>query len=587
MLLDYLRGLVPCPGDAPTDAELLGRFAAARDEAAFEVLVRRHGPMVWGVCLRLLADRTDTEDAFQATFLILARKAAAVARRDLLANWLHGVALRTAHKARCLRARRRAHERQVAVMPEPPVPGPDVWAGLGPLLDTELSRLADKYRLPVLLCYLQGMTRQQAATALGWPPGTVAGRLARALDLLRSRLTRRGLALSAAALATVLGEHVSAAVPDVLVAAVTGAAPGVAADGLAAASVSPAVAALAKGTLHAMNLATTLRTLAVLLIAGLVVGAGAAVWSRVPAGEQPTPAHAPLAGRPGAVQARPQDKAPPAQGGEPKRLTPEQAAELIGDYLSSEKRAIPLLNGLKLKDVTGTALWDNLHAQVFVIDYQQVDAQQGALLFNAFAIRNKKVVPLHRGLSGFQLISTCVADLRGNGKPLLVYSYSWGSGDWRAEVAALDLLQAKEPQPIVAPQKLVLDPTHAWHVKPVGDRAVRIQGGKVDFGVVEFQDKTGQPTLRLKLRDDIPEAVGKKVQELETPDKPPADKLSRTEIRKLIDDLGDPLFQVREQAMRRLLAAGKSVLPALKAALPTAQLETRRRLEKIIEELGK
>src|SRR6516165_7165764 len=151
-ILHYLSHLVPA-ASAPSDAALLERFVAARDEAAFEILLRRHGPMVWGVCLRQLGDATDAEDAFQATFLVLARKAGAIGRQELLANWLYRVALRTARRAQSQRCRRLGHERQVPSMPEPPPPR-DAGADLSLLLGAELARLSDKYRKPILLCYL-------------------------------------------------------------------------------------------------------------------------------------------------------------------------------------------------------------------------------------------------------------------------------------------------------------------------------------------------------------------------------------------------------------------------------------------------
>src|SRR5262249_28965255 len=146
-----------------TDGQLLSRFINARDETAFEALVRRHGPMVLGVCRRLLGHAHDAEDAFQATFLVLARKAACVMPREAAGNWLYGVAYHTALKAHSAAARRRAKERQVNVMPEPPIAQEDLWQELLPLLDRELSRLPDKYRLPTVLCDLEGRSRREVA----------------------------------------------------------------------------------------------------------------------------------------------------------------------------------------------------------------------------------------------------------------------------------------------------------------------------------------------------------------------------------------------------------------------------------------
>src|SRR5262249_8620240 len=163
-------------GAGLTDGQLLEDYLSRRDEAALAVLVRRHGPMVWGVCRRVLYHYHDAEDAFQATFLVLLRKAASLASRELLANWLYGVAYHTALKARATAAKRGARERQVTDMPEPDVAPPDPWHDLQPLLDQALSRLPDKYRVPIVLCDLEGKTRKEAARQLGVPEGTVAGR---------------------------------------------------------------------------------------------------------------------------------------------------------------------------------------------------------------------------------------------------------------------------------------------------------------------------------------------------------------------------------------------------------------------------
>jgi RNA polymerase sigma factor (sigma-70 family) len=191
-----------------TDRELLARFAAHRDEEAFTALVRRHGPLVWGVCRRMLSQTQDAEDAFQAVFLVLARKAASVRWHNEVGSWLHAVAIRIARKARGAAARRQTRERQIEPMPEVEMPEQQAQE-LGPLLDEEVSRLPEKYRGPVILCYLQGKTYAEAARLLGWPEGTVSGRLARARDLLHARLTRRGLTLSSAALTLLLSEAAS------------------------------------------------------------------------------------------------------------------------------------------------------------------------------------------------------------------------------------------------------------------------------------------------------------------------------------------------------------------------------------------
>jgi RNA polymerase sigma factor (sigma-70 family) len=172
-VLAYLRRVTHRGGDGdPTDAELLRRFVAGRDEAAFEALLRRHGPMVLAVCRRVLD--SDAEDAFQAVFLVLVRKAAAIDRRESVGSFLHGVALRTALRARSDLACRRRHERQVAAMPAGE-PTPDaVWHDLRPILDEEMARLPRWYREPFRLCYLEGLTYDEVARTLGCSKGTVS-----------------------------------------------------------------------------------------------------------------------------------------------------------------------------------------------------------------------------------------------------------------------------------------------------------------------------------------------------------------------------------------------------------------------------
>src|SRR4051812_14924501 len=150
-----------------SDGALVEAFVRRRDEAAFEALLRRHGPMVLGVCRRVLGNVQDAEDAFQATFLVLVRKGASIMPREMVGNWLHGVAFRTALEAKKMTARRRAKERDVADVPRPASSPTDVWKEILPLLDQELGRLADKYRVPIVLCDLEGKTHKEAARQLG------------------------------------------------------------------------------------------------------------------------------------------------------------------------------------------------------------------------------------------------------------------------------------------------------------------------------------------------------------------------------------------------------------------------------------
>jgi RNA polymerase sigma factor (sigma-70 family) len=260
-----------------TDGQLLEDFISRREGAALAALVRRHGPMVWGTVRRVLRNYHDAEDAFQVTFLVLVRRAASVVPREMVANWLYGVAHRTARKARAAAARRKGRERQVTEMPEPAAAEQGPWRDLRPLLDEELSRLPDKYRAVLVLCDLEGKTRKEAARQLGVPDGTVAGRLARARTMLAKRLARRGLALSGGALAVVLAQNVApAGVPaSVASATITAASLVAAGQALAAGVISARVAALTQGVLKAM-LPNKLRgvLVALVLVAAVLVGGG-------------------------------------------------------------------------------------------------------------------------------------------------------------------------------------------------------------------------------------------------------------------------------------------------------------------------
>lgn len=262
-----------------TDAQLLESFIVRKDEEAFEALLRRHGPMVLGVCCRVLHNHHDAEDAFQATFLVLARKAASVKPKEMVGNWLHGVAYRTALKANETTTKRKIRERQVTEMPDPQAEPKDPWHDLQPLLDEELSRLPENYRLPILLCDLEGKSIKEATQQLGWPQGTLAGRLARARKMLAKRLTQRGIVLSGGALAMALSEKGAAAcVPTILASSTIKAAVAVATGGTAASAViSGKVTALMEGVLKGMLL-TKLKTMAaVLLVLGMVAFGGGLV----------------------------------------------------------------------------------------------------------------------------------------------------------------------------------------------------------------------------------------------------------------------------------------------------------------------
>jgi RNA polymerase sigma factor (sigma-70 family) len=261
-------------GAGLTDGQLLEDYLSRRDEAALAALVHRHGPMVWGVCRRVLRNYHDAEDAFQATFLVLVRKAASIVPRAMVANWLYGVAHQTALNARATAARRKGRERQVAEMPEPAVAEQDLWRDLQPLLDEELSRLPDKYRVVIVLCDLEGKTRKETARQLDVPEGTVAGRLARARTMLAKRLAQKGVALSGGALAVVLSQKVaSAGVPTSVVSSTIKVASLFAAGQAAATgAISAKVAALTEGVVKTMFVTKIKTVMAVVLVVGLTLG---------------------------------------------------------------------------------------------------------------------------------------------------------------------------------------------------------------------------------------------------------------------------------------------------------------------------
>jgi RNA polymerase sigma factor (sigma-70 family) len=242
-----------------SDEQLLDRYLTRRDETAeeaFAELVQRHGPMVLGACCRILGDGHAAEDAFQATFLVLARKAATVMRREKVAGWLYIVAVRTAREARARAARRRAREEHVSrpISVEPP--DNEFPDELRAILDEELARLPARHRDPLVLCELEGLSRPEAAQRLAIPEGTLSSRLARGKDQLRVRLVSRGVSLTTAAISAILIREARAVtVPLSLLEPTVRAATLVAAGPTAAAAISAPVASLSEGVLKAMFIA--------------------------------------------------------------------------------------------------------------------------------------------------------------------------------------------------------------------------------------------------------------------------------------------------------------------------------------------
>ncbi len=301
-----LRAAQRRDAEEQTDGSLLTRFVRDSDEAAFAALVRRHGPMVLGVCRRVLGNAADADDAFQATFLVLVRRAASLAMRPVLGDYLHGMARRTALKARTAAAHRRFKERQAArPVAAPAEPRNDYL----PLLDDALSRLPEKYRLPLVLCDLEGRTRREVAAQLGWAEGTVAGRLARGRELLAKRVLR-GVAVARGAVPGLLaGAGAQAALPPALVNATVQAA-------VAPAAASAETLILAKGVLQSMLWNKIKFGVIVCLAALATAGVGGLTYRVAAGGGQPT-----AGGRANAEPGeRPQ--APPATDAPPKKRTP-------------------------------------------------------------------------------------------------------------------------------------------------------------------------------------------------------------------------------------------------------------------------
>jgi RNA polymerase sigma factor (sigma-70 family) len=261
-----------------TDAQLLERFlrSDATAGAAFEVLLDRHGPMVLGVCRRILRDDHAADDAFQATFLVLVRRDRAIRRRDSLGPWLHGVARRMAVRARAAATKRREREFRAAIDPATTMTMVELDANIiGPELHAEIDRLPEKYRAPIVLCYLQGRSISDASRQLGWPVGTVGGRLARARARLRDRLVRRGLVAPAAFIAALAPDPADAvAVPRALARSTLDAALQLTAGRAATAAVSATVANLLGETLRTMAWARLMTGAGILgLLGALAIGA--------------------------------------------------------------------------------------------------------------------------------------------------------------------------------------------------------------------------------------------------------------------------------------------------------------------------
>jgi RNA polymerase sigma factor (sigma-70 family) len=287
-----------------TDGQLLQQFLETHDAASFEVLVWRHGPMVLDLCRRILQHEQDAEDAFQATFLLLVRKAGLIGKREAVGSWLYKVAYRIALRARATASHRGAREEScVNRIPLQPPHDPET-AELLSALDEEVQRLPSRYRAPFVLCYLRGMTNEEAARELDCPKGTVCSRLARARTRLRARMALRGLSLSAGL--TVALTATSGKIPAALVTNTLTAAGWVVIGKPLSGAVSASVMALLAGTMHAMFLSKMKGALVVLALTFGLVSGGVATFRGLSDILNPTQqtAMAPRAPRPESFDAR-------------------------------------------------------------------------------------------------------------------------------------------------------------------------------------------------------------------------------------------------------------------------------------------
>lgn len=355
-------------GEQATDAALLDAFVRERSDAAFAELARRHGAMVWGVCRRLLSSHQDAEDCFQATFLVLLRKADSVRPRFRVGAWLHGVAYNTALKARSVAAKRGHMERQVEHLPEP-APKAEPGADATQALDRALSELPEKYRTALVLCEMEGRPLKDVARELDCPIGTLAGRLSRGRALLARRLARRGVAVSAAAIATLLAEGAHAAPPALVIA-----------------PASAAAVALADATIRALFLAKLKMSFVLAAtVVTLALGLGGSLYyafARHPAAEVD---QTDLAGR-DADRPSPPPKAP-------------VGVELVAGWEEGEKYVYSVRIEASLPDFVETvssvntytaaperSAWTRLRGNLIA----QGNAGEGLLLQNRSASRSRK-----------------------------------------------------------------------------------------------------------------------------------------------------------------------------------------------------
>jgi RNA polymerase sigma factor (sigma-70 family) len=379
-VLRHVRGLVAARQTRElADRELLERFIQDRDEAAFAAIVERHGGLVAGVCRQILSDQHFVEDASQATFLVLARKAASIRKHESLGSWLHGVACRVSRKLRADVQRRAAWDVSAADVPCPDATAEITWREGLAVFHEELQRLPATYRTALVLCYLEGRSQDEVATELGCSPAALRGRLLRARECLRRRLVRRGMGLGASVLGAVLvSTHVAVALPPALAIGVTKATAKLLAGHDLAQVVPARVATLTEGVLTAMS-ATRLKLVAalVLTLCLLTVGAGAFAWTAPGRGQTPPAKGA----APAPAQVSP---------GKPEGVAaaePASRLESLWADLASPDEAKALRAALALAASSEAVPFLKAHLKPVKADPQRVAQLIGDLGNNAFATR--------------------------------------------------------------------------------------------------------------------------------------------------------------------------------------------------------
>jgi RNA polymerase sigma factor (sigma-70 family) len=607
LLRQLRRATGPAGEAAPSDAQLLERFVTQRDEAAFELLVWRHGTMVLNLCRRMLRHDQDAEDAFQATFLVLAHKAASISKRTACASWLYKVAYRVALAARSEAAARGGRECSCPDdLPAAQARDELLWRDLRPVLDEEVSRLPEKYRAAFVLCCLQGRTSAEAAEQLGCPEGTVLSRLSRARERMRRRLLGRGVCLSAGLLAAVVAANGQAAeVTAGLVGTTSRAALAVAA-GKAVAAASARAAALTQGALRAMFM-TKLKMAGGLVLTVALIGAGAGLLTNGLLAEQP-PKPKPTPGETVRRSAVPDEPTPSAdrkaESGDAakealRRLQTRNNLRQIGIALQNYASAYGQLPAPAIYDKNGKPL---LSWRVALLPFIDQDN-----LYKQFKLDEPWNSEHNKPLSDHLIKVYAPPDGEDREKPVTYYQAIVGQGAaWeprkpmRFPASFIDgtsntilVVEAATPVPWAKPEDLAYVPDQAlpkfgglfggaFHAL-FADGAVHFLSGRAD-----------EATLRAAITPAGGEVIDfDKL--LVTGSKGPGARVSLEELPALNRDLREAIDAVRKdlakerdelELLKARIATGAPAVDAKTAQLLKENAELQKMLEKALEELG-